>query len=440
MKSRWIILIIVWLLYIINYFDRTSVLTFLPLIREDLNLTHGQIGTAASVFFFAYALAQFSAGWLSDRIGPKKVIGIAIFVFSFITFVTGLVKNFTQFILIRLGLGLGEGHHFAPANKTIANWFPKEEKGRATGFFSTTWAVAPAIIPVTVTWLAASLNGWRPVFYCLAVFGILGIFLLFYFIENTPKEALEKGKISKDEFEYINSGLIQINDEKSSKISTKDSLRILLKDASFWSYSFALFCVLGIYWGSTSWISSFLYEQYEFSIKTMGALASLPYVAAFFAMMTGGWLMDRVFKGRVKPVLAASFICSIPILLLIAKVPQGNNGLLVLMLILLGFFTNLSFGVVYGYPQVRYPKEILGSAVGISNGIGQFGSFIAPLVAGFLVIKNAEGIFYTQVFAFFSVVAIVGLIFTLLLSEKTYNYEEKIGGVQIASSSAIRKV
>jgi hypothetical protein len=44
------------------------------------------------------------------------------------------------------------------------------------------------------------------------------------------------------------------------------------------------------------------------------------------------------------------------------------------------------------------------------------------------------------VFAFFSVVAIVGLIFTLLLSEKTYNYEEKIGGVQIASSSAIRKV
>lgn len=427
MKSRWLMLIIVWLLYIINYFDRTSVLTFLPIIREELNFTHAQVGTAASVFFFAYALAQFSAGWLSDRIGPKKVMSIAIIVFSLVTFVTGMIKNFTQFILIRLGLGLGEGHHFAPANKIIANWFPKEEKGRATGFFSTTWAVAPAIIPITVTWLATVLNGWRPVFYCLAVLGAIGIFLLFYFIENNPKDAMEKGKVSGEEYKYINEGLVQVsNEENNTKIGAKQAFGILLKDASFWSYSFALFCVLEIYWGSTSWISSFLYEQYEFSIKTMGVLASLPYVAAFFAMMSGGWVMDRIFKGKVKPVLAASFICSIPILLLIAKVPQGNNGLLVLMLILLGFFTNLSFGVIYGYPQIRYPKEILGSAVGISNGIGQFGSFIAPLVAGFLVIKNAEGIFYTQVFAFFSVVAIVGLIFTLFLNEKTYDFNKKL--------------
>ncbi|MFZ5631335.1 MAG: MFS transporter [Bacillota bacterium] len=426
-KYRWLVLVVLWLLYIINYFDRTSVLTFLPLIREDLKLTHQQIGTAASIFFFAYALAQILAGFLADKYGPKKVMGAAIGVFTLVTFVTGLVKNYTQFFLVRLGLGIGEGHHFAPANKTIANWFPVQEKGRATGFFSTTWAVAPAIIPIVVTTLAAALGGWRPVFFLLAIPGVIGIFILQYFIEDTPEKSLAKGRITQEEYDAIKAGLVEVKGaSESKKMSLGTTLSILLTDFSFWIYSIALFCILGIYWGSTSWLSSFLYEQYKFSIKSMGILASLPYIAAFFAMITGGWAMDKIFRGRVKPVLAISFLLSIPVLLMIAKVPKGENGLLVLMLVLVGFFVNLSFGVVYGYPQIRYPKEVVGSAVGFSNGFGQFGSFIAPLVAGFLVVKTAEGIFYTKVFAFFSILAAIGFVFTLFLSEKTYDYSNKI--------------
>ena len=75
---RWTILLIVWLLYIINYFDRISVLVFLPLIQKDLSLTPQEIGWLASIFFFGYAIAQLSSGYLTDRIGPKKTMGIAI--------------------------------------------------------------------------------------------------------------------------------------------------------------------------------------------------------------------------------------------------------------------------------------------------------------------------------------------------------------------------
>lgn len=111
-----------------------AVLTFLPFIQEDLNLTPVEVGQLASVFFFAYAAAQISAGYLADKIGPKKVMYIAILVFTVITALTGAVKNFTQFLLLRIGLGFGEGHHFAPAIRAINNWFPQNEKGRATSF------------------------------------------------------------------------------------------------------------------------------------------------------------------------------------------------------------------------------------------------------------------------------------------------------------------
>jgi len=415
---RWVIIFMLWLLYLINYFDRTAVLTFLPFIREDLSLTHQQVGVAASVFFFAYAVAQILAGWLADKIGSKKVMGIAIFVFTFVTFVTGLVKNFTQFFLIRLGLGLGEGHHFAPANRCIADWFPNKEKGRAASILATTWAVGPAIIPITVTALAAAFGSWRPVFYVLAVPGALGIFCLFYWVFNNPREAMAKGRCSLEEVKYIEEGLTEGLMKEGEKFDTKKALGIIFRDKSFICYCLMLFCALAIYWGSTTWISSFLYEQHGFSMQTMGALVSLPYAVAMISMMFGGTLMDKFFKSKAKPVLLLSFIPAIPILFYLGSIEKGNVSLLVTVLVLNGFFVNLFWGVIYAYPQIRYPREMVGTAVGVSNGFGQLGSFMAPLVAGYLVYESAGVVYYTNVFIFFAGLAVLAGVLALFLNEK----------------------
>jgi len=419
---RWTIVIVLWLLYIINYFDRISVLTFLPLIRKDLSLSHEEIGFAASIFFFAYALAQVSAGYLADKFGPKKVMGIAIVVFTVVTFLTGMVRNYTQFVLLRLGLGLGEGHHFSPANKTIADWFPKSEKGRATAFFSTTWAVAPAIIPVIITFLASAMGGdWRTVFYILAVPGVVGMFILWYFVADKPETMLAKGRLKKEEYEYIKAGLV--SDQETVE---KLGVTVVLRDPCLWMYSLQLFFLLAVYWGSTTWISSFLYEQHGFNLKAMGALAALPYAVAIVSTMFGGWLMDKVFH-RTKQVALISFIVSIPILMYIGQVPKGSTGTLIAMLILNGFFVNMIWGVIYGYPQLRYPKEALGSALGVANGIGQLGGFLSPLVAGYLVVKTADGADYGNVFFMFAGCCVAGAIVSFLLDEKTLDFATLVG-------------
>ncbi|OLN27882.1 MFS transporter [Desulfosporosinus metallidurans] len=413
---RYVILVAVWLLYVINYFDRTSVLIFLPMIRDELGLTPAQAGFGASIFFFAYAIAQVSGGWLADRIGAKRVMTIAIVVFSAVTFLTGMVRSYVQFIWIRLFLGFGEGHHFAPAHKTIADWFPKKEKGTATAFFSTAWAFGPAIIPVVITALAAAFGSWRPVFYVLAVPGLLGMFILWYFVNDKPEEMVKKGRMTQEEYDYIKSGLV--SDEAVE--GKKGGMSIVVKDKYFWIYSLVLFCNLAIYWGSTTWISSFLYDQHHFNLKTMGALVSLPYVVAIVAMLLGGRLTDKIFKNKTKPVLLISYIVSIPVLFYVGMVPTGNVPIIITMLVLLGFFVNLSFGAVYAYPQIRYPKDIVGSAVGLSNGFGQLGSFVAPLVAGFLVVKTTSGYSYTGAFIFFAALAVLASIGTLFLKEDKF--------------------
>ncbi|MCM3767021.1 MFS transporter [Neobacillus niacini] len=428
---RYWVLVILWLVYIINYFDRMAVLTFLPYIQKDLNLTPVEVGQLASVFFFAYAAAQISAGFLADKIGSKKVMYIAVAVFTFVTALTGVVKNFAQFIALRIGLGLGEGHHFAPAIRAINNWFPFKERGRAVSFFATSWAVAPAIVPVIVTSISIYFFGgaWRPVFYVLAIPGALAIFLLWRFVADSPKEMIDKGKLSKDEdMEENNAAPVKMSKEEKRK-----QYGVFLKDLNFYVFTLCLFCQLAVYWGTSTWLTSFLVTQHGLNLKEMGFFASAPYIVAFFAMMLGGWLMDNVVH-RMKPVALIGYLGSIPVLWMLGSVEKGNTGMLLTLLLLVGFFVNLNFGSIYAYLPKRYPKEIVGSATGLANGIGQLGSFVSPLIAGYLVTVGANGTQdFSKVFIFFAIVSAIAAICALILKEK----QSKQADLKIADKKSV---
>lgn len=414
---RHVILASVWALYLINYFDRISVLTFLPYIQKDLALTAIQIGWLGSIFFFGYSLAQFLAGYLADKIGPKKTMNIAIWVFTLVTFVTGFVRHFWQFIILRLGLAVGEGQHFAPALRMIANWFPREEKGRANGAFSTTWAVAPAVVPILVTQLSAIFfdNAWRPVFFILAIPGFAGVWVLWKFVHDSPKTVLDMGKMTREEYDLI-TGSVSGEAEEHGKHYPAS---VFLTDIQFYLYTIGLVIVLMIYWGMTTWISTFLVKQHGLDIKTMGFFASLPYIVAFFSIYLGGWMADNWFEGKPKIVTVISFLGCIPALYFIGTVGKGNTAMLITWLAVGGFFVNLSWGMMYAFPSWRYPKELVGRAVGVSNGVGQFGAFISPLVAGYLVKTLPDNAFdFSNVFVFWSLLSIVGAVAISFLKEK----------------------
>jgi len=413
---RWTILFIIWILYIINYFDRISVLIFLPYIQRDLNLSPVEVGWLGSIFFLGYAVAQMSSGYLADKIGPKKTMNIAIWVFTTVTFLTGFVSTFWQFIILRISLALGEGHHYVPAVRTIANWFPRHEKGRANGYFTTTWAFGPAIIPIIVTWLSADVFGgtWRPVFFVLAVPGIIGVFLLSKFMENAPGRILQKGKMTQEEYDLITSSVGEGEDVHGKKYSTK----IFTTDIQYYIFTLNFFVLLMIYWGMTTWISTFLVKQHGMDLKTMGFYASMPYIVAGFAMWFGGFIADKFFQGRMKIVTIIGFLGCVPALYAIGQVQEGETGLLLLCLALGGFFVNFPWGVMQAYPSLRYPKEVVGRAMGITNGIGQFGSFVSPLISGYLVVSMPDSTYdFSNVFIFWSLLAVFAVISASFLKE-----------------------
>jgi sugar phosphate permease len=410
---RHVIVGLLWLLYIINYFDRISVLTFLPYIQKDLSLSPVQLGWLASIFFFAYAIAQILAGFLADKIGPKKTMTIAIWVFTLVTGVTGFVRTFWQFMVLRVGLALGEGQHFAPALRMIANWFPRGEQARANGFISSSVTIAPALVPIVVTQLAAVLGGWRPVFFVLAVPGFIGIYFLWKFVADTPKQL--PGRVKEAEYDLIASSAAASVGEQGESFSPK----MFLADIQFYLYCLGLFIMLMMYWGMVAWISTFLVRAHGLDLKTMGFVASVPYFVAFISMNFGGWMADKWFKGKPKFVTIISFLGCIPSFYVIGHVAKGNTPMLILGLIMGGFFIHLCFGMMYSFPSRRYPKEVVGRAVGVSNGFAQLGSFLSPLIAGYLVVTLPDKSYdFGNVFLFWSLLGILGIIAIAFLKEE----------------------
>ena len=226
----------------------------------------------------------------------------------------------------------------------------------------------------------------------------------------------EAGKVTKEEHDMIVSSI----DVQASEHGKSYSSKMYATDIQFYLYTAGLVIMLMIYWGMTTWISTFLVKQHGMDLKKMGFYASLPYIVAFFAMYIGGWMADKWFHGKPKVVTIISFIGCIPALYFIGHVSKGDTNMLLLGLAVGGFFVNLAWGMMYSFPSLRYPKEVVGRAVGVSNGVGQFGAFVSPMIAGYLVVTIPDKSYdFGNVFLFWSMLAFVGAIAISFLREKS---------------------
>ncbi len=121
---------------IVNYLDRGTLAVANPLIRKDLGLSLGEMGLLLSAFSWSYALFQLPVGGLVDRIGPRRLLGIGLIVWSLAQAAGGLVSTFGWFIVARIVLGIGESPQFPSAARVVSNWFPLRSRGKPTGIFN----------------------------------------------------------------------------------------------------------------------------------------------------------------------------------------------------------------------------------------------------------------------------------------------------------------
>jgi MFS family permease len=130
--SRRYILVMLMLVYVVNYIDRTVLNILLPLIKMEFHLTDGALGLRSGTSFaLFYATLGIPLAWLADRTNRRNIIALSMALFSTMTVLSGMASNFVQLVLARLGTGIGEAGTSPPVNSIISDLYEPTERASA---------------------------------------------------------------------------------------------------------------------------------------------------------------------------------------------------------------------------------------------------------------------------------------------------------------------
>lgn len=360
-KSRNVILALLFLGWSLGNLDRYIMNYAVVSITGDLQLDASSTGIILSAFFLGYAIMQIPGGWLADKFGAKRVLLMAVIMWSIFTGLTAIAWSLTAMIVIRFLFGIGEGGFQPSSSKIIATIFPKEERGRAMSIMLTSGGIVSLIVPLLAAYLLGTI-GWRMMFIIIGAIGAIIAFLYWKYIQLPQDEAATAG-----------------TEDTSNKVKFKE----LLKTPLMWNLIIAYFCIYAVNWGLVSWIPTYLQKNRGLDLMSIGWAQTIPAITTIIGVYGSGYIIDKLPKGMEK--VLGSISCAVIGLLLYlmftAKTVTLFIGYQTVVSIFIAFVITLLPVIVLK----KLPSSITGSAMGIANTGGQLAGFVTPMAIGFMV-------------------------------------------------------
>jgi len=423
-RFRFFILVLLFVATAINYMDRANLSVAGSTLQKELGLTSSQLGLLFSAFTWAYVFAQIPVGWLLDRIGPRRLYGWAIILWSFFTLIMGLsthhifattTASFIMLLVCRMLIGVTEAPGY-PSNTKIATlWFPNNERARATSIYSSAQYIGLAIFTPLLSLMVAKIN-WESVFYATGVVGIIfGIVWLILY-----RDPQDSKRVNKSELDYIkaNGGYDSDQKQDNSQKITFQEVVYVVKQRKVWGIFFAQFAAASTLYFFLTWFIVYLEQGLHLPIAKAGFIASLPYLMAMAGVLFGGFLSDSLLKkghsltvARKIPIVSGLIISS---MICLANFFE-DSPIIAVIILSIAFFANAYSNMGWVALGDVLPKKMVGTVGGILNVTGNLAGIISPIIFGTLLDKTHSfhwAMYYT------SAVALLGGISFLLIIDK----------------------
>ena len=350
----------------------------LPLLQDEWSLTGTQAGIILSVFQAGYVIAVLVLGFLSDRVGGRKV-----FVLSAIeTSLAGIAfaffaRGYVSAVIIRGLAGLGQGGLYVPGMRLLSQRFSSEERGKVLGIY-TGALIASYAGALYIAAPVASAYGWQWGILLTSVWGILGAALVYFLVEEKPQAKVERRLSEVPQLQSRTSLLRKVLINKP----------ISLLNLGYMGHMWELY-------GFYGWVGPFVVAVTI--IHGFTADAALIYgntIAATAVLMgvvspaIGGFISDKIGRTRtVAMVLFVSIACSLSVGWL-TKSPF--SGFLVLILIY-GIFVVMESAVFKAGLSELVEPRYLGSALGVQSFLGFGITILSPALFGLVLDIASSG-------------------------------------------------
>jgi sugar phosphate permease len=363
-RWRWVVVLVLFGTVVVGFFDRISVAVLFTNADFYTSIGTGfnpaKLGLLMTSFLFMYGISSLLLGFVGDRFGPSRTLGIATALWGVLMAWMGASGSFMTMMVARIALGVTEGPQFSLISKLVHRWFPERERGRANAVWMVGSPIGSAIgFPLSL-WLVHT-YGWRATFY---VFGALSCFIMAPLIFTITRERKHL-----------------MPPEPVSGPKVKASPALFLKNYKFWLVTVYGCGLLMYLWGLNSWLPTYLERSRHFNLREMGIYSSLPFVLMFIAEMTSGWLSDRLGK---KALLCAIGLFGAGCLLYVGTVVQDPHVAAIVIALSAGCW-GLGLPSQYALSMEVLPGPVIAAGIGVQNGIGNLVGASAPLLIGWIV-------------------------------------------------------
>lgn len=273
----WYALVLLTVVYSFNFIDRQLLAILQESIKAELSLSDSQLGLLTG---FAFAIFYVTAGipiarW-ADRSNRRNIVSLSLFIWSGMTALSGLVQNYAQLLLARIGVGVGEAGGSPPSHSIISDIFPPARRATAIGFYSMGVNIGILFGFLAGGWLN-EFFGWRVAFMVVGVPGII-LALLLRFTLAEPIRGLHDG-----------------GSHNPTPVPFGDVLRLLASRRGFIHMALGAglnaFCGYGV----INWSASFMIRTYQMPTGELGTWLSLIIgVGGAISVLAGGMLADRL--------------------------------------------------------------------------------------------------------------------------------------------------
>ncbi|MDX9725773.1 MAG: MFS transporter [Bacteroidales bacterium] len=366
------VFVLLFLLYMFDYIDRTVITSMFTSIERDWGITHTQSGLLVSAVYWAIVVLTFPVSLLVDRWSRTKTIGIMAVVWSLATALCALTGNYVQLFMARLLIGVGEAGYAPGGSAMISGLYPIEKRSKMMGIWNASIPLGTAI-GVLLGGIIATTWGWKHAFGLVAFPGLI-VAILFLFVKD---------------YKTVDLSFISRSEQKV-KMERKDIVREFLSRPSIIYTYFGITAVVFVTTSLITWLSTYFEAVRGLPQEKAGSMASSVMVLALVGAPLGGILTDRWRKTRLNARLflpAVTTLTSAVLLFLALFIFKGTLQYIVFLLLGIAVMMFIS-GAASVTQDVIHPGLRATSyaiAVVVQNLLG---SSMAPLVLGRIYDKS----------------------------------------------------
>lgn len=377
-RHRWMVCIMLFLATTSNYMDRQVLSILAPELQRELGWSEVEYGNIVTAFQAAYALGLLGCGWLIDRVGTRWGLIVAVAVWSLVSAAHGLARSVAQFSAARFALGLAEAGNFPASIKSVAEWFPKRERGLAIGFFNSGSNVGAILAPLLVPYIALRF-GWQSAFYILGAFGFVWIVcaLVCLRVPTTEERAVTHGDACRSEDQVA-------------------CWRELLARREVWGFAAAKFLTDPVWWFYLYWTPKFLHSSFGIELVAIGAPLVAIYLLADAGSVVGGWWSGYLIRhgrpaqqARMYVLLRCAVAATLPL-----GVIYATEMWMAVALVGLATAAHQAWSAnLFATVADSIPESSVGTVVGVGGMAGAVGGMLIAQFAGHVL--ELQGSYFT---------------------------------------------